>query len=355
MATSAPNVYRCTPRQARQFVLETMQAGLVPFLQSSPGMGKSSIIRSIVAQLLAKLIDHRVSTSAPEDFTGLPEFYTDAQGERRARFVPFGDLFPLESDPIPDGKNGWVLFLDEFNHGTKLVQSAAYKLVLDRMVGQHRLHPNLAIAMAGNLSTDRAMTNDLSTAMQSRVIHFEMQISHLEWLEDVAFRENYDERIVAYLNWQDKNLMDFRPEHNEKTFCCPRTWEFMNNHLKVNPNIDDNSTSKFAGTITSGVAVEFVQFCRVYKELVTLREILNSPTTASLPRDPESRWAIVAHLIDKTDEKNFGDVSTYINRLDLSFRVLYFRGLLVKQPKLRSHQSFATAMAEVSKYLNKKS
>lgn len=354
MATSAPNIYRCTPRQARKYVLETMQAGLVPFLQSSPGMGKSSIIRSIVRELTAKLIDHRVSTSAPEDFTGLPEFYTNAQGERRARFVPFGDLFPLDGDPIPDGYNGWVLFLDEFNHGTKSVQSAAYKLVLDKMVGQYKLHPNLAMAMAGNLSTDRAMTQDLSTAMQSRVIHFEMQISHSEWLEDVAFREGYDERIVAFLNWKADYLMDFRPEHNEKTFCCPRTWEFMNNHLGVNSVVNDESASKFAGTITSGVAVEFVQFCQVYKNLVTLREVLSSPNTANVPRDPESRWAIVSHLMEKTDPKNFNDICTYINRFDLSFRVLFFRGLLVKQPELRSHPGFATAMATVSQYLHGK-
>jgi hypothetical protein len=315
-------------------------------------MGKSSIIRSIAEELQAKMIDHRVSTSAPEDFTGLPEFYTDAQGTRRARFVPFGDLFPLEGDPVPERYNGWMLFLDEFNHGIKTVQSAAYKLVLDRMVGQHKLHPQLAMVMAGNLSTDRAMTNDLSTAMQSRVIHYEMQISHTEWLEDVAFKENYDERIVAFLNWKSDYLMDFRPEHMEKTFCCPRTWEFMNNHLRVNGTVTDESASKFAGTITSGVAVEFTQFCQVYKNLVTLREVLNSPTSANVPRDAESRWAITSHLMEKTDASNFSDICIYINRFDLSFRVLFFRGLLVKQPQLRSHPGFAGAMAAVSQYLH---
>ncbi len=27
-------------------------------------------------------------------------------------------------------------------------------------------------------------------------------------------------------------LMDFDPEHEDKTFCCPRTWEFVNNIIK---------------------------------------------------------------------------------------------------------------------------
>lgn len=348
---TVPNIYRCTPRQTRAFVLRVMQAGLVPFVQSSPGMGKSSIIRSIARELAAQLIDHRVSTSAPEDFTGLPEFYTTATGQRLARFIPFGDLFPLEGTPIPEGKNGWILFLDESNHGTKMVQAAMYKLILDRQVGQFNLHPNLALAMAGNLTTDRAMVNDLSTAMQSRVVHIEMEINHTEWLEDVALVQNYDERVVAFLNWKSGYLMDFKPDHNEKTFCCPRTWEFINS-LVTGQEIKDEDTALYAGSITSGVAVEFVQFAQIYKTLITIQEILANPTTADVPRDSERKWAITSHLMEKTTNKNFGDICTYMGRFDLAFRVLFFRGLLVKQPALRSHPMFATAMAEVSRYLN---
>lgn len=351
MASSPPNIYRSTPRQIRKFALEIMQDGLVPFVQSSPGMGKSSIIRSICQELGAQLIDHRVSTSAPEDFTGLPEFYTNEAGQRRARFVPFGDLFPLKGDPLPKDKNGWILFLDEVNHGTKMVQAAMYKLILDRQVGQFDLHPNLALALAGNLTTDRAMVNDLSTAMQSRVIHLEMELSHTEWLEDVALTENYDERVVAFLNWKPDYLMDFKPDHNEKTFSCPRTWEFIERQVRGKPIVDED-TAKYAGSITSGVAVEFVQFAQIYKTLITIREILADPLRADVPRDSERKWAITSHLMDKTDDKNFGDISVYINRFDLAFRVLFFRGLLVKQPALRLHPMFANAMAEVSRYLN---
>jgi hypothetical protein len=323
-----------------------MQAGLVPFLQSSPGMGKSSILRSISTQLNAHLIDHRIATSAPEDFTGLPKFLPNG----KATFAPL-DIFPTAGDPIPAGKNGWILLLDEFNQGTKMVQAAAYKLVLDKAVGQFPLHKNLAMCMAGNLSTDRAITNDLSTAMQSRVIHIEMQISHQEWLEDVALVEKYDERVIAFLNWQDGYLMDFKPDHNEKTFACPRTWEFVN-RLVIGKDIHDSDATLLAGTITSGVAAEFVQFAQIYKNLITLREVLADPLKADVPNTADRKWAIISHLMGKTDDKNFGDVSTYVNRFDISFRVLYFRGLLVQQPKLRSHPSFASAMSAVNKYLN---
>ncbi len=343
---SEPSLYRCTPRQTRGFILECMYAGLVPFVQSSPGMGKSTIVKSIAEEQRLKLIDHRLSTSAPEDLSGLPRFTP----EGKATFAPF-DMFPLDTMEIPAGHNGWILFLDEFNSAAKSVQAAAYKLILDKMVGQQNLHPNVAIAAAGNLSTDRAIVNALSTAMQSRVIHIEMEINHREWLEDVAYIEKYDERVIAFLNWKEGYLMDFRPDHNEKTFCCPRTWEFVNK-LITNQPVTDEKTPLLAGAITSGVAVEFVQFCQVYKDLLTIEDIINDPMGVPVPSGSDRRWAVTSHLMSKVDKKTFGEVCRFINRMDLSFRVLFFRGLLVQQPDLRGHPDFAAAMVEVTKYLH---
>lgn len=347
------NLYRCTPRQVRAYATDALEAGLVPNVTGSPGVGKSSIFRSICDSFNLSLIDHRVSTSAPEDFTGLPEFFTRPDGARIARFSPFGDLFPIAGTPIPDGKDGWLLFLDEFNSGTKMVQAAAYKLILDRMTGQYPLHERVAIACAGNLMTDRAITTQMSTAMQSRMVHIEMTVSHSEWLEDVALKEHYDERIIAFLGFAEKHLMDFRPDHDEKTFCCPRTWEFMNKLVKGKP-VTTDKTALYAGTITSGVAAEFVAFCQLQSELVTIKDVLADPAGADVPNEAQRKWIVTTHLMGKVDEKNFGDVCTYINRMDLSFRVLFFRGVMVQHPELRGHPSFALAMSTLSKYLSGK-
>jgi MoxR-like ATPase len=344
---SETNLYRRTPRQVRTDVIDCLYAGLVPFVQSSPGMGKSSIMRSIANELGLHLIDHRLSTSSPEDLSGLPRF--DEKG--RAHFSPFADLFPLQDSEPPAGKDGWMLFLDEANSATKNVQAASYKLVLDRMTGQEKLHERCAITMAGNLSTDRAIVNPLSTAMQSRVVHIEMELNFEEWLYDVALKENYDERIIAFLNYDNSKLMDFRPDHQEKTFCCPRTWEFMN-RLVSGKEITDDKTALYSGTITSGVAVEFVQFTQVYKKMVTVDEILRDPVKAPVPNDNSTRWAVISHMMSKVTEKIFADLCTYANRFDMTFRILFFRSVMVRQPQLRAHPAFASAMSELSRYLN---
>lgn len=340
------DIYRCTPRQARRHIVRCIRKGRVPFLQSSPGIGKSAITRDIAKEFGLKLIDHRLSTSPPEDLTGLP-FFKDGL----ATFAPFMDLFPLAGiSIIPDGFGGWLLFLDEFNSAERPTQAAAYKLILDKMIGQFPLHPNVAVVCAGNLNTDKAIVNDLSTAMQSRLIHIFMEVSHPEWMEDVAIAQNYDERIIAYHNFKKTALMDFDPDHNNSTFCCPRTWEFMNDLVK-GEEIEDADTPLFAGTITPGEAVSFVQFTKVYETLATVKDIVRDPAGAEVPRDRATAFALVTHLADNINEKNFEDLCTFVNRMGMEMRIVFFRTAMVRHPELRHNPHYSKAMLELQKHL----
>ena len=212
------NIYSSRPRQIRRNVERCFNAGLVPFVKSSPGIGKSSIMRAIAKDYNLELIDIRLSMCDPTDLNGLPTFDHETG---RAKFMPF-DMFPVLGTPLPKGKNGWLMFFDEFNSAPKSIQAASYKIILDHMVGMNTLHENVFKAAAGNLSTDRAIVNPLSTAMQSRVIHMQMEANFEDWLRDVALPQGYDSRITAFLSMYPSRLMDFRPDHEDNTFCCPR-------------------------------------------------------------------------------------------------------------------------------------
>lgn len=340
------SAYECTPRQVAEYVEDCIYAGLVPFVQSSPGIGKSSIIRQVCNKLGLDMIDHRASTSDPTDYTGLPSIKDDF-----ASFKPFEDIFPLEHRQIPKGKQGWGIFLDEFNSAPRSVQAAAYKLVLDRKVGQHSLHPNCALMMAGNLATDKAITVDLSTAMQSRVIHILMRFDFTQFYEDVMLAQGWDSRIMAYLNWKNENANNFRPDHTDKTFACPRTWEFMNRMIQDN-EIKDSKIPLYVGTLGAGVALDFVQFTQVFSKIPDLNLIRSDPESAPMPGDNATRWAIVSKLMDTADASNVGVYSRYIKRFSFDMRMLFGRGAINNKPQLRSHPDFINMMADMSKYLH---
>lgn len=339
-------IYDCTPRQVTEFIEDCIYAGLVPFVKSSPGMGKSSLMSNVANKLALEKIDHRVSSSDPTDFNGLPGF-----NDGKAMFMPFEEIFPLEGTPLPQGKQGWMLFLDEVNAGAKMVQAAMYKLVLDKMVGQHKLHNNVAITMAGNLDTDGAITNRIGTALQSRVVHIKMRTDFNEWMEDVARPQDYDHRIIAYLNWKKDALNDFRPDHTNDTFCCQRTWEFMNNLIKDKP-ILDSKVPLYVGTISPGVAVDFVQFSKVFESIPDIKEVVNNPAGQKVPHDAGTRWAVVSSLAHNVKPDIFAPICEYIDRFGVEGRILFYRSVIAKHPSLHNHPAYRQALVSLSQYLH---
>ena len=348
---SETNIYRCSPSLTREFVTDCIYAKVVPYIHSSPGMGKSAIVRSIAEELNLKLIDHRLSTSAPEDMTGLPRF--DEKGY--AYFSPFRELFPLDDQEIPEGRDGWLVFFDEFPSAPRSVQAAAYKILLDRMVGQRKLHPNVVIVCAGNLATDKAIVNPIGTALQSRLVHIEMEIDFDGWMKEVAMKEGYDKRIISFLGANPSSLMNFNPDHTDKTFDCPRTWEFVNKLLKSSPDMDERRTPLFAGAISSTTAAAFFQFVKVFDSLIKMSDILKDPLNCPVPRENAVLWATVTSMVDTIDEKKpeaFEKMTLYANRFNMTFRIVFFRYVTARFPTLRRHPAFINASVELINYLS---
>jgi hypothetical protein len=341
-------MFTMKPREVRAAIISCMEVNLVPFVTSSPGLGKSSIIAQIANDFSLELIDLRLSQCAPEDLMGLP--MKEGTGKAaRASFVPF-NTFPTEGDQIPKGKNGWILLLDEFNSGSKSVQAAAYKLVLDRMAGQAKLHENCFVVCAGNLATDRAIVNSLSTAMQSRLIHIEMVADHKDFMTH-AIKAGFDHRILGFLEFQPNKLHSFKPDHNDRTFACPRTWEFASRLVKDRP-MADVSLPLLAGTLSDGIAVELHTFMKEYDKLPSYGDILARPTTVTVPSESSTRYALVTMMVAKFEADTFDKVATYVQRMPSEFQVIYFRMLVQRHPDIRRQTKFKEISGHLTDFLN---
>lgn len=320
------------PSQVRKALVRCFKAKLTPIVTSSPGIGKSDITRSVADEFRMKLIDFRVPQADTTDFNGLP--FPNDKG--KAEFLPF-DTFPLAGDPMPahpDGGvyNGWILFLDELTSAPKHLQSPAYKLILDRLVGTHQLHERVMICAAGNLASDKAIVHEMSTALQSRLIHIELALHHGEWME-WAIQNDVDSRILAFLQFKPELLHRFNPDHNEKTFACPRTWWFANRLIKGEP-VTMNDLALLGGTISPGPAQEFISFVSVFDQLPKLEAIIADPENVVIPHEPSIKFALATVLAEKMDASNVTPLATFINRLPIESRVLCMRMLRQRSPHL---------------------
>lgn len=318
--------------QAVSLITKALQARLVPMLVGSPGTGKSQIVHQIAANEGLKVLDLRLSQCDPTDLCGFPSIKGNKAG-----YVPM-DTFPIENDPVPEGYNGWCLFLDEMNSASNAVQAASYKLVLDRMVGLHKLHKNVVIICAGNLETDGAIVNPMSTAMQSRLLHLELMTCPKEWT-DWAITKGLDHRITSYINFTPDSLYTFKADHTDSTYASPRTWEFADRVLKVTEENSPDRLPMLAGTLSEGVAREFMGFCKIHQDLPTMAQILAAPDSIKVPEEPSILFALTGAIGHNASQENFGQLIKYVNRMPSEFQVVALRETARRNMAMMGHAS----------------
>lgn len=304
--------------QAVRMLTAAIQAKVVPMLKGSPGTGKSQIVYQIADNYNLQVIDLRLSQCDPTDLAGFPTI-----DGGKADYMPMKH-FPIVGDPLPAGKAGWLLFLDEATSAPPAIQAAAYKLVLDRMVGSHHLHKNVAMVLAGNLETDGAIVHTMSTALQSRLVHLELVVDANEW-NDWAVNFGIDHRITSYIKFKPGNLYTFSADHTDCTYACPRTWEFANRLLKAMDVGSNDALPLLAGTLSEGVAREFVTFCKIYDKLPDPDDIAKSPETVKVPTEPSILFALTGSVAHNMVADNCDQLIKYVNRLPAEFQVVCLR------------------------------
>jgi len=241
--------------------------------------------------------------------------------------------FPIEGDALPKGKKGWLLFLDEMNSASKAVEIAAYKLVLDRQVGQFNLHKNVAIIGAGNLSTDNAIVNEQSTAMASRLIHFTLKVDNASWL-DWAAASGIDYRIISYINYRPEILHRFDPESADETFPCPRTWEFLSRLIVKDTVLDPSDIAIYSGTVGEGAAREFYGYSQIFESLPKLVDIVARPESLSVPSEPSTLYAVSGLIASSMDKNNSEELMRYLARMPAEFNIVTLRMACKRDPNI---------------------
>lgn len=263
-----------------------------------------------------------MSQCDPTDLLGMVKF----EGVK-VSYVPF-DTFPLESDSIPEGYSGWCLFMDEANSAPRSVQAASYRIILDRMVGQHKLHDRVVIVCAGNLDTDGAITEEMSTALQSRLCHIEVYADLQEFIQ-YAMENNFDYRITSYLEFKPTSLYSFKPDHSDKTYASPRTWEFCDKILKKT-NDYKKLLPLLSGVLSEGIAREFIAFMKHEDKLAKVSDIVANPTGIKIPEEPSVLYALTGALSHHINEETCKELALFIDRLPTEFQIITFRGIALK-------------------------
>lgn len=308
-------------------------------LHGSPGVGKSDIVRQIAVSRGIDLIDLRLSQLDPVDLRGVPS--VDAKKHVTNWNTP---------SFLPASGKG-ILFLDEINSAAQATQAAAYQLVLDRKLGDYTLPEGWCMIAAGNRTTDRAIVNQMSTALKNRFTHLNYEVNNDDWCE-WALRSNIAVEVLGFIRFRPMLLNEFEQRNETKTekervqrlkdaqaFATPRSWEFVSKVVQQKPS-PEVEYELYSGIVGEGCAAEFVGYLKYYRDLPNLDALLMNPGQAKVPEEPATLYALATGLAAKATPDNFERVVKYALRMPAEFQVLLMKDAVVRDNTLTQSKAF---------------
>lgn len=329
------------PSQVALAIHTLLDAKQPVMIHGSPGVGKSDVVRQAAIKRGVDLIDLRLSQLDPVDLRGVPS--VDKKTKTTAWNVP---------EFLPTSGHG-ILFLDEINSAAQATQAAAYQLVLDRKLGDYTLPEGWDIIAAGNRTTDRAIVNQMSTALKNRFSHINYEVSNDDWC-DWALKNNISIEVLGFIRFRPMLLNEFekRNDSAEETkrlaklkdaqaFATPRSWEFVSKVAAQNPD-ESIEYELYSGIVGEGCAAEFTAYLKYYRSLPNLDALLMSPDKAEVPEEPATLYALATGLASKTTKDNIERVVQYTLRMPAEFQVLLMKDAVVRDPGLTNTKAFNT-------------
>src|SRR5262245_13767850 len=212
------------------------------FVWGPPGVGKSSIVRSVASAKNLPVLDVRASLLDPTDLRGIP---TIANG--RAVWCP-PSFLPAKKD------SPGLLFFDELNAAPPLVQASLYQLTLDRRVGEYTLPDGWTVIAAGNRAEDRSVTFRMPAALANRFVHLDFEVNFDDW-RTWAFSAGVHPLVTSFLSVRRELLFDMSVP--ERGFPTPRSWEIVSDALKA-AGSSRAIRDVVLGIVGEGASIEFL-------------------------------------------------------------------------------------------------
>lgn len=180
-----------------------------------------------------------------------------------------------------------VLILDDLAGAAAAVQTAAFKLTLERRSGSCTLQPTVKLIATANRREDKSGATMLAAALRNRMYIETIHISTEDWCQ-WAFQNKLHGDVMAFLRWKPSDLSKSPKEADENgAFATPRTWHMLAEALPA-AKATDTVIDVASGLVGSGIAAHFAGFCALRDEVADPRALLENPEQA-MPVIPDGK------------------------------------------------------------------
>lgn len=298
-------------------------------IEGAPGGGKTTIVHEVAQELGVPCIERHMPTMLVEDFGILfPDGSPDSQ--RLSYRLP--DWFPVKGKAPERG----ILLFDDRNQAGPDLQKVLANICQARTLHGVPMPDGWMVVSTGNRQSDRAGANRVLSHLRNRETVLELE-THLDDWTAWAINHGVKPEVISFIRFRPGLLHDFDPQRDQN--ATPRAWvEGVSDVLGTVPA--EAEFECFKGAVGEGAAAEFVGFVRIFRKLPNPDAILLSPTTADVPKDPATLYALSGALAQRATESNFERVCQYAERMPSEFSVLTISYAARRNPDLANTQAF---------------
>lgn len=236
----------------------------------SPGCGKSDLMRQVCQENNWGLVVKYLSNMPYEQITGIP---CKVENGDLAKFTK-SELFNFDvMDYQPDNYNPLttptVLMIDDFHLADKSIQKYLFQLLTYRAINSYKLTPNVAIVLAGNKMTDRALAHTIPAPVMNRIAVYEVKADSEDWLKNFAFKNGVRHDIMSFIHQKGDLYLTQTPVESVP-WASPRSWTFLSEQMdeyeELNGSIPISKLSLIANSLIGDATKEFIAYREIFSK-----------------------------------------------------------------------------------------
>lgn len=308
------------------------------FLWSSPGIGKSQMVRQIADSLSEKtgravrFIEIRLSECSIFELLGL--MHRD----------PESNTVVYDAPPIykAEGEDELIIYLfDEMDKATKQLQAAALHLVLDKAYWQYELPQNSIVIAAGNPENiEGELFSKFAPELNNRFCHYLIRADFPAW-EEWAIENHVNHYVLGFLRANQHLIYAEDAGENHTAFNTPRTWMKVSAYLNLmesdNGEIPwDVCYLTIGGYLGTELVLQFKNFCMVEGLMPRPEEIVSGECTV-IPKRADLKDAVLKSLVSylvshqrRMETREWTFIREYVDRFSEEYGVIFYRSLAIK-------------------------
>ena len=276
LETSIPNFKNLTPLQQSFFHImhATVNTGGCLLLSGDPGIGKTAIIRNMGKTLEYQYIDIRLSQK-DESEVGLYPKVDNIDGVDCVKEIP--PYWAVKANQRPT-----IIIFEELNRARREIQNAALQILMEREIG-HDFKFNDDVYFIATSNMNDSHTEDFSTAMRGRLIHFEFEFDFDYWYDNYA-KMNINSIVLEWIsinrNLLTEELNDENDENELVSYLSPRSLSAFSKSLSYvlehETDIENiiTYTEEFGSKYIGNKCYSLLEFLRKWSQL-SVEDVLN--------------------------------------------------------------------------------